>query len=199
MASGQSRRFQSPGTPWQNKLLADFLGGPLLGRILDLTDTAPLAARTVVTRSAEVAAYCRARGVDVLLHGQPERSDTIRLGLARAEALAAVPLAGCMFCPSDQPLLGPESLLALLHSFSGQPERIHRLYWPPGNSPGNPVIFPRRLFPALGALPAGAGGSFLIEKYPEQVTLVPVREDAELLDVDTREDLARLAALAGRI
>ena len=57
MASGLARRFGS------NKLLADFGGRPLLCRALEVTATPALAARVVVTRSAEVKALCDAQAV----------------------------------------------------------------------------------------------------------------------------------------
>lgn len=194
MASGLGRRFQREGAPYRSKLLAEFMGRPLLGHVLALTDGLPLAARTAVTRSPEAAAYCRAQGVDAVLHGLPHRSDTVRLGLDRAEELSALPLAGCMFCPADQPLLRRESVAALLASFAREPERIHRLCWQ--DRPGSPAVFPRRLFGQLRRLPAGEGGSFLIRKYPDQVRYVPVGEAWELMDADTGEDLLRLGDLA---
>ena len=78
MASGLSRRFGS------NKLLADFCGEPVLCRAFSATDTPQLAARIVVTRSAEVQSLCRQHEVPVLLHSLPGRNDTVRLG-ARIE------------------------------------------------------------------------------------------------------------------
>ena len=98
MASGLARRFGS------NKLLADFGGRPLLCRALEVTATPALAARVVVTRSAEVKALCDAQAVPCLLHSLPGRNDTVRLGL---EALLeqCPGLAGCIFLPGDQPLL----------------------------------------------------------------------------------------------
>ena len=68
MASGLARRFGS------NKLLADFGGRPLLCRALEVTATPALAARVVVTRSAEVKALCDAQAVPCLLHSLPGRA-----------------------------------------------------------------------------------------------------------------------------
>ena len=110
MASGLARRFGS------NKLLADFGGRPLLCRALDATNTPQLAARIVVTRSAEVEALCKAEGVPCLVHGLPGRNDTVRLGLDAL--LAARPdLAGCMFLPGDQPLLQRETVESMVGIF----------------------------------------------------------------------------------
>ena len=110
MASGQSRRFGS------NKLLADFCGQPMLCRAFAATATPNLAARIVVTRAVEVQALCTAHSIPVLLHQQPGRNDTVRLGLSAL--LAQLPeLAGCMFLPGDQPLLRRESVEALTDAF----------------------------------------------------------------------------------
>lgn len=110
MASGLSTRFGS------NKLLAQFDGQPLLCRAFAATDTPQLAARIVVTRSAQVQALCKAQGVPVLLHALPGRNDTVRLGLS-ALLERRPDLAGCMFLPGDQPLLRTESVEAVVRAF----------------------------------------------------------------------------------
>ena len=127
MASGLARRFGS------NKLLADFGGRPLLCRALEVTATPALAARVVVTRSAEVKALCDAQAVPCLLHSLPGRNDTVRLGL---EALLeqCPGLAGCIFLPGDQPLLQRETLEALITAFA-QTKR-NRAGDLPAGSPG---------------------------------------------------------------
>lgn len=200
MASGLGTRFRRglkdcPSDIPHNKLLATLGGRPLISYILELTEGDLFAGRVAVTRDGAVSAYCLERGVRTLLHTLPARSDTIRLGL---EDLAArIAPDGCMFCPADQPLLRRESLDALVASFRRSPSRIHRLAYQEGAAllPGSPVLFPKRLFAELLRLPEGAGGSFLIQKYPEQVTYVPVRDPYELYDVDTPEALSYLTPL----
>ena len=140
MASGLGKRFGG------NKLLADFRGKPMLSYILDSTAKFPQLSRLVVTRHEEVAALCREKGVAVLCHELPHRNDTIRLGLERLLAspkntedslplndtpfpasfcpTEAFQLSGCIFCPSDQPLLQAESINALLQAFSRNPDKI---------------------------------------------------------------------------
>lgn len=81
MASGLGRRFGS------NKLLADFGGEPLFTRALEATGGI-FARRVVVTRHPEIAAHCARRGIRAVLHGEPERRDTIRLGLTGMDGLA---------------------------------------------------------------------------------------------------------------
>lgn len=204
MASGLARRFGS------NKLLADFGGRPLLCRALDATNTPQLAARIVVTRSAEVEALCKAEGVPCLVHGLPGRNDTVRLGLDAL--LAARPdLAGCMFLPGDQPLLQRETVESMVGIFGWdtktrierqkETEReIFRLGFRVRNDPspltGSPVLFEKGLFQELLTLPQGMGGSVLLRKYPAHVHTVYIADRNELADADTPEALAQLEALA---
>ena len=204
MASGLSRRFGS------NKLLAEFCGQPMLCRAFAATDTQVLAARIVVTRSAEVKALCEERGVPVLLHSLPGRNDTVRLGLTAL--LEQVPgLFGCMFLPGDQPLLRRETVEVMAERFcreqpapaewQKETEReIFRLGAVADNDPtplvGSPVLFGSSFFSELLTLPENKGGNVLLKKYPAQVRTVCIAAPMELLDADTPQVLQQLEALA---
>lgn len=179
MASGMGKRFGG------NKLMADLDDSPMIGRILVAT-RGIFARRIVVTRHEDVAAFCREQGVAVLLHDLPHRSDTVRLGLDEIQE----GIAGCMFCPGDQPLLGRGSIRAMCAYFIQCPSMIVQLEY--ANHPGTPVLFPRRCFDELMNLPQGRGGRALIQKYPGQVRHVPARDEYEMLDVDSPEDLTRI-------
>ena len=179
MASGQGKRFGS------NKLMADFGGEPMICRVLKATQGI-FDRRVVVTRYAEVAQICRERGIEVVMHDLPLRSDTVRLGL---EALGDVD--GCLFCPGDQPLLKRDTVAALVSAWQAEPEFIWRTAYE--NHPGAPILFPKWAFEELRTLPEGKGGAFLAKKYPERVRLHPVRDRLELIDVDTRETLMELS------
>ncbi|MGM9589175.1 MAG: NTP transferase domain-containing protein [Faecousia sp.] len=178
MASGLGKRFGG------NKLMADFHGQPMITRALAATEGL-FARRVVVTRHADVAAFCRLQDVEVVFHDQPYRSDTVRLGL---EAVGEV--TGCLFCPGDQPLLRRETVAALVSAWEKDPDAIWRTGF--GEQPGAPILFPQWAFEELRTLPEGMGGGFLAKKYPERVRLLPVRDPYELADVDTRETLWEL-------
>ena len=182
MASGLGRRFGS------NKLLAALGGRPLLAWVLDATEGL-FDHRVVVTRHEAVRALCASRGIPVVLHDLPYRSDTVRLGLA------ALPdgLAGCLFCAGDQPLVTRESLLALRQAAAREPDAIWRLAY--GKAAGAPVLFPQRDFAALQHLPAGKGGGVLLRQAPERVKTVQAENNYELDDIDCPEDLERLCGL----
>lgn len=195
MASGLARRFGS------NKLLADFGGRPLLCRALEVTATPALAARVVVTRSAEVKALCDAQAVPCLLHSLPGRNDTVRLGLEQCPGLA-----GCIFLPGDQPLLQRETLEALITAFAQTQKETERAIFRlgaraadgPDTVVGSPVLFGCGYFPALRTLPEGKGGSVVLKAHPEQVQIVYAQRREELLDADTPEALEELSAIAAQ-
>mgnify|MGYP004654498537 FL=1 len=180
MASGLGRRFGG------NKLLADFRGQPLITRAFAATDGI-FDRRVVVTRYPQVALLCHQWDIPCLLHDQPLRSDTVRLGL---EAIGD--LDGCLFCPGDQPLLRRETVAALEARGRQEPECI----WRPvcRETPGAPILFPCWAFPELLALPQGRGGGYVAAKYPQRVRLLPVQDPWELADADTPEALQLLAA-----
>lgn len=178
MASGLGNRFGG------NKLMADFLGKPLISRILDATDGL-FAKRVVVTRHESVADLCQRQNISVVLHDLPHRSDTVRLGL---EAMGDVER--CMFCPGDQPLLSGKTLESLLLSAVNSPESIWRTCC--DVTPGSPVLFPKWTFPELLSLPQGKGGGVVIKQYPQKCEMLPVSDPWELVDADTPEILAQL-------
>lgn len=181
MASGLGKRFGG------NKLMADFHGSPMILRALDTTEGL-FDRRVVVTRHADVAALCRGKGVEVVLHDLPYRSDTVRLGL---DAVGDADV--CMFCPADQPLLRRETVAMLVDSWKSSREQIVRPFFE--EIQGSPVLFPRWAFPELRDLPEGKGGGIVIRNHPEAVLQVPIRDPFELADADTPEMLETLKGL----
>ena len=191
MASGLAKRFGS------NKLLAEFDGKPLLCRAFAVTEGLH---RVVVTRSTEVQALCEKYGIPVLHHAHPLRSDTVQLGLEYL--LPRFPaMSGCVFLPGDQPLLTRKTLCCMVSAFCAEPDRksqIFRLCEPQSGTPGSPVLFGADYFSELLHLPDGRGGNAVARAHPGSVCLVSARNDAELRDVDTREDLNQLRQLTNR-
>lgn len=189
MASGLGRRFGG------GKLLAPLAGRPLLQYALDAT-AGIFAARVVVTRDAAAAALCQRQAVPVLLHDQPRRSDTVRLGLRALadQAAGGAPLTGCLFCPADQPLLRRQTAAALAVCAAADPQAIWRTAWQ--GRPGAPVLFPAWAFAELLALPAGQGGGAVARAHPDRVRALPVQAEWELADADTPQQLAALQSLA---
>lgn len=173
MASGLGKRFGG------NKLMADFLGNPMIQHIFEATE-GMFSRRVVVTRHKDVEKLCKGNSIDVILHELPYRSDTVMLGM---ESIGTAD--GCMFCPADQPLIKAETIAELLLGFKDKPNNIWRTS--SDGMVGAPVIFPRWAFEELKNLPEGKGGSWVIKKHEEKLSIVQVVNPYELMDVDTKE------------
>lgn len=104
MASGVGARFGG------NKLMAELCGAPLVGHVVRATDDL-FSQRVVVTRHADVAALCETLGAQVILHNEPCRNDTVRLGMEAMDGCDTV-----TFVQGDQPLIRPASIAALLRA-----------------------------------------------------------------------------------
>lgn len=104
MASGVGARFGG------NKLMAELCGAPLVGHVARATDGL-FSRRVVVTRHADVASLCETLGAQVILHDEPCRNDTVRLGMEAMDGCDTV-----TFVQGDQPLIRPASIAALLRA-----------------------------------------------------------------------------------
>lgn len=104
MASGVGARFGG------NKLMAELCDVPLVGYVVRATDGL-FSRRVVVTRHSDVAALCETLGAQVILHDEPCRNDTVRLGMEGMDGCDTV-----TFVQGDQPLIRPASIVALLRA-----------------------------------------------------------------------------------
>lgn len=178
MASGLGKRFGG------NKLMAEIKGKPMISYILDASEGL-FFKRVVVTRSHAVEEFCTERGIDCIIHEMPFRSDTVRLGLEwMGEDISA-----CCFASADQPMLSKNSLEELICSSCEKPEFIYRLSFK--GTPGNPILFPGKLFEDLKNLPEGKGGGYVANGNPDLVRFVEAADEMELFDIDTKEDLEK--------
>lgn len=104
MASGVGARFGG------NKLMAELCDAPLVGHVVRATDGL-FSRRVVITCHADVAALCETLGAQVILHDEPCRNDTVRLGMEAMNGCDTV-----TFVQGDQPLIHPASIAALLRA-----------------------------------------------------------------------------------
>lgn len=180
MASGLGTRFGS------NKLMASLDGAPLIAHVIRACDGL-FAKRVVVTRHENVAKLCRSLGVEAILHDEPLRSDTVRLGMHAMDGCDTV-----TFIQADQPLISANALAALLRGAEAHPELIWRVSFQ--GAPGAPVLFPSWAFDELRTLPPGKGGGFVAKAHARRVRCVEAASEWELFDVDTVQDLEVLQA-----
>lgn len=175
MASGLGKRFGG------NKLMAPLGGKTVIAWAMDAAKDV-FSRVVVVTRHEDVAALCKERQVECVLHDLPYRSDTVRLGTQQMEACTH-----CLFLPGDQPFVMKESLQTMALCAANR-DGIWRLG---GKSPS---IFPKWTFEELKNLPQGKGGNVLAQKYEESVHSVEEASSWELRDIDTPQDLSCFCA-----
>ena len=178
MASGLGTRFGG------NKLMTELCGVPLIQHVLRATDDL-FARRVVVTRHSDVAHLCDELGIEVILHSEPRRNDTVRLGMEKMTNCDTV-----MFVQGDQPLISANSMATLLRRTERCPACIWRASFE--GTPGAPVLFPAWTFNELRSLPPGKGGGVVVRRHPESVRLFAAAHPAETEDADTPEALERL-------
>lgn len=180
MAAGNASRFGS------NKLAAKVDGKMLIEHALETVPREEFARVTVVTQYDEVLVLARRFGFTVLVNPFPEwgASHTVRLGTETMADCDAI-----LYQVADQPLLRRESVRAEVEFFRRHPDRIVAMGH--GGVRGNPCIFPARFFPELTALEGDHGGSAVIRRHEDALTLFEISPD-ELRDVDTPMALAAL-------
>lgn len=179
MASGLGKRFGS------NKLMERLENKPLIQWIMD-TASDYFDKIVVVTRHRDIKTLCDELNTECILHDLPNRNDTVRLGLSAIMH----DIDYCFFTPGDQPLIKRETVAELIDAANSEPNFIVRTCF--GDNVGSPVGFPKVFFDELLKLPVGKGGGLVVKNNISNVHMVHVREEYELWDVDTVEDLEKI-------
>lgn len=117
------------------------------------------------------------------------------MGASLRTATAALPpeAEAAMVLPADMPEINAADLAAVAGAFTG--EDVIR--GASGAVPGHPVLFPRRLIPALTRLSGDRGARDVL--HNEEAQLVPLPLTHALTDLDTPEAWAEWRASRGRM
>ena len=181
LAAGCGRRFGG------NKLTFPIDGVSMLERACVLHAALHYDACVLVARPEDAfAADCAARfGFTLCLNARY----AFGIGTSAAAGMASLTAAcgaldGALFGVCDQPYLTSETVRVLAARFMDAPDRIVAPTC--GGKRGNPVIFPRALFPAFLSLDGDVGGSAVLRAHSELLLTVPVDCPRELFDIDTR-------------
>lgn len=183
LAAGRSSRMGGP-----NKLMAMFGDQPLIRRTVERTLKAHVAGTVVVTGHQAERIEAALSGLDLRLAHNPDfaagLSSSLKAGISALPADAA----GALIVLGDMPGITTEDLDLILDAFaadSGTPivRATHN------GKRGNPVLLPRSVFVAVGALDGDTGARHIIENGEAPVVDVEIGSGAAL-DVDTREAMS---------
>jgi len=183
LAAGEARRFGRP------KQLLDYNGQPFVRQVALSALASGLSPVVVVTGAYadEVEAAVQDLAV-IIAHNvqwQSGQSSSIRSGLHHlpGETGAAI------FLLADQPQVWAPILRALIERHARD---LAPIVAPLVNGQrANPVLFDRVTFPLLNSLSGDVGGRAIFAKAP--VTYLPWHDESLLIDIDTPQDLPKLA------
>ncbi len=182
LAAGTSARFGNVGS----KLDEDFLGRPLGLHVAVALGGVPFRERLAITHRADL--DYAAHGFIRLHNDDPGEgmSRSVRLGVARAREMGA---RAVMIALADMPRVTGTHVLRLFDAADGPSTVVASS---DGREAMPPVLFGADHFDFLQALTGEAGAKDLVAGGRHVVT-----SPAELIDVDTHEELDRLRALVG--
>jgi molybdenum cofactor cytidylyltransferase len=193
LAAGSASRFGG------GKVLADLDGRPLVGHVVDAAREARLAPIVVVGPPSGALDMADLGDVRRVVNPHPEEglSGSVRLGLRAlgdggADAVESVEAA--VILPGDQPRVRAAVILALIEAAAGTPDAGFVVPRYAGDGSRNPVLVRRAVWRLADELAGDRGFGPLLAAHRELIREVPV--DGDNPDVDTRDDLRRLAATA---
>jgi molybdenum cofactor cytidylyltransferase len=181
LAAGASTRMRG-----RDKLLEPVEGLPLLRR----QALAALATGARVYVTLPPAAEARRAALEGLALEIVEVADA-GSGMAASfrAGVAALPRScrAVLVVLADMPELGTEDFLRFFNAFRGDPEQPILRGTAPDGRPGHPVLFPRRLFPALARLQGDQGARAVLKAHEGEIRPLPLSGQRALTDLDTPE------------
>lgn len=127
----------------------------------------------------------------VVINPSPEagQNSSLHLGLATAQSLQAEWL---MVALADQPLIEADDLKALIAAVKQAPQGTQMLQPSVHGQPGNPVMFSAKVMDTVLQNP-NSGGKAWRQQHPDTVFDWPSTNAHYCIDMDTPEDIAKLA------
>jgi molybdenum cofactor cytidylyltransferase len=198
LAAGSSRRYGAA-----NKLLAELDGRPLLTRMATALVEAGFDPIIVVTgHDAKLIRHALAPFGDHLQFAYNARHNQ-GMGSSIASGIAVIgnwpnQPSGVLIAQGDMPDVSVALLTTLTERFRGSGADRVTVPWLPGapgidtggGRQGNPVIWPRRLLPALATLTGDRGGKALMQAEGDAIERVISTDVAAAVDIDTPDQLA---------
>jgi molybdenum cofactor cytidylyltransferase len=99
---------------------------------------------------------------------------------------------GVLVSLADQPLVSAETIKLLAARHRQEPDRIFIPQYE--TKKGHPVLLPKSL---LEDIYSGGTLRDIINRYPERVSLVPVKDEGVIIDIDTMEEYRKVLVKFG--
>jgi molybdenum cofactor cytidylyltransferase len=190
LAAGSSRRYGDA-----NKLLVKIDGTTLIVRVASALLSTQLGQIVVVTghQAPELEHALRPTSPLLQFVHNPQHKDGIGGSIAAGVAALRPDTRGVLIAQGDMPDVDTALVGALSQRFMDCGCDQIVIPWLGEGRQGNPVIWPRRLFPNLAALSGDQGAKSLILAEGDRVEQVKINDTSAATDIDTPEQLAAYA------
>lgn len=182
LAAGQSSRMGQA-----NKLRCELGGKPVIAQVLDQLQQSTLGEIIIITGHQR-------KQIEQQLHGPNQHavfnpdfengmSTSIRAGMA------ALPetVQAAVICQGDMPFVSANVINQLINAHIENPAKVIAPAFM--GKRGNPLLWPRRLFPVLESLEGDCGARQVLKKFNDEILKLDVDNIGILLDIDSPEAL----------
>jgi len=189
LAAGRSKRF-GPA----NKLLAIIQTDPLIVRVMKALSPCPLAETIVVTGRDHDAIAEAVAPFGSRLVNNPQYARGMGKSISVGINALGPDIDGALIVQADMPFVNPATISALVAKFDESGGQCLVVPEAKG-SWGNPVLWPRDLFPELAKLDGAEGARALIFDHYDRFQSLGVEQEIEFIDIDSVETLQRVIEL----
>jgi molybdenum cofactor cytidylyltransferase len=186
LAAGSSSRLGRP------KQLLTLDGEPIARVVARNALTSKLAEIILVTGGSAEAVAETVADLPVHVVENPEYRDGQSTSLIRGLQAVSASVDGVLFLLGDQPEVDGSVLDALINAYetTGGPI-VQPVY---GETPANPVIFARSLFPELLGVTGDEGARAVVKRHQSEIVPAPFPDRQPPGDIDTEEDYQAMIA-----
>jgi len=182
LAAGMSSRMGHA-----NKLLCELGGKPVIARVLDQLQQSTLGKIIIITGHQREQIERQLHSLDQRAVFNPDfengMSTSIRAGMAALpEIIQAV-----IICQGDMPFVSANVINQLINAHIENPAKVIAPAFM--GKRGNPLLWPRRLFPVLESLEGDCGARHVLKKFNDEILEQDVDNIGILLDIDSPEAL----------
>ena len=190
LGAGKSKRmgFDKLSLPWGKKTVFERCLETLLrSRVQELVIVLSL-------RNKGLKNLLRGKNIKIVTNPDPGggMSTSIRRGLQAIHPRSD----GILIALGDQPFLKTRTINVLIRAFAQGKGRIIVPSF--RERRGHPVIFHKRYRKELLNLKGDVGGKSVLERYPKDVIIVPVKSEGVVKDINTWQDYKKSSRRGGR-
>ncbi|MAO54285.1 MAG: hypothetical protein CMM61_01120 [Rhodospirillaceae bacterium] len=183
LAAGRSTRMGEI-----NKLTADYGGRALVRHAAEAALASRAGEVVVVTGHQADAVRGVLAGLDLRMIDNPDFKAGLSTSVKTGIAAVGPGMTGAVILLGDMPGVSPAVIDALIGAFeaAGGDKICQPRY---DGKPGNPILWPRRLFPAFAELSGDIGAKPLLKRFNQDILGVDVGSSAIHMDIDEPGDL----------